>query len=461
MAGPTADSTGYQAQTLQEILEEVQGLARRAPEDGGFGPGVAVGSTSALGHILLIVSELGVLLQQAEQSNWDALDANNASGVNLDRIFQGWLGAATRNLSTKAEGSIAYASSAAATVPSGSIFRQSDTGTRAVTTAAGTTANPGAWANGTAYSVEDLRTNSGNVYICTTAGTSAGAGGPTGTGDGIADNTCVWSYVGSGGFAALIAAEAENKGLFSPTAASFDEAVTTIANVTGVKNGAAWTPGTDEETDSAYRTRGVGARDGVGGGSPSAIYRVCSALDFVSEVLVRDNKTNAVDALGDPGHSVHIIFVSPLTFTAAQETSLVSAIANVVPAGIQMVGAEQFDLTLSTGQVLAAEIRWDFATQVRVYATATMTTDADLYPANGDTLVSTAITSRVYAGGEDVRPNQIEADITEAVPGVIDVSVALDTAPAPAVRQVISISDLQVCGTGGANGIQTADVTVV
>lgn len=52
-----------------------------------------------------------------------------------------------------------------------------------------------AWAISTAYVVGQMRKNGGNVYVCTTGGTSAGAGGPSGTGTGIADNTVVWDYV--------------------------------------------------------------------------------------------------------------------------------------------------------------------------------------------------------------------------------------------------------------------------
>lgn len=52
-----------------------------------------------------------------------------------------------------------------------------------------------AWAITTAYLVDDVRANGGNVYICTTAGTSAGAGGPSGTGTGIVDGTAVWNYL--------------------------------------------------------------------------------------------------------------------------------------------------------------------------------------------------------------------------------------------------------------------------
>jgi len=53
-----------------------------------------------------------------------------------------------------------------------------------------------AWQASTAYYVGDRVTNdTGKTYKCTTAGISDSSGGPTGTGSGITDNTCVWAYV--------------------------------------------------------------------------------------------------------------------------------------------------------------------------------------------------------------------------------------------------------------------------
>jgi lysophospholipase L1-like esterase len=52
-----------------------------------------------------------------------------------------------------------------------------------------------AWAPNTAYTVGTYVQNGGNVYKCTTAGTSASSGGPSGTGTSITDGTAVWSYV--------------------------------------------------------------------------------------------------------------------------------------------------------------------------------------------------------------------------------------------------------------------------
>jgi len=53
-----------------------------------------------------------------------------------------------------------------------------------------------AWAGSTAYDVGYYVTNDTNhLYICTTAGTSAASGGPTGTGSGITDGDAEWDYV--------------------------------------------------------------------------------------------------------------------------------------------------------------------------------------------------------------------------------------------------------------------------
>jgi hypothetical protein len=58
--------------------------------------------------------------------------------------------------------------------------------------------NATAWAATTAYALDAMVENdTGKVYVCRTAGTSAGAGGPTGTTTGITDNTVTWDYIGT------------------------------------------------------------------------------------------------------------------------------------------------------------------------------------------------------------------------------------------------------------------------
>lgn len=56
---------------------------------------------------------------------------------------------------------------------------------------------PAAWIAATAYAAGAAVRNSGNLYVCTSAGTSAASGGPSGTGSAITDDTAVWKHVAS------------------------------------------------------------------------------------------------------------------------------------------------------------------------------------------------------------------------------------------------------------------------
>jgi hypothetical protein len=52
-----------------------------------------------------------------------------------------------------------------------------------------------AWVASVSVIIGEHRTNGGNLYRCTTAGTTASSGGPTGTGSSVTDGTAVWAYV--------------------------------------------------------------------------------------------------------------------------------------------------------------------------------------------------------------------------------------------------------------------------
>lgn len=69
-----------------------------------------------------------------------------------------------------------------------------------------------AWAQSTAYAVNAQVTANGNVYVCTTAGTSAAAGtGPATTTSGITDGTAVWSFLSTAGSISFI--QVRNQGV--------------------------------------------------------------------------------------------------------------------------------------------------------------------------------------------------------------------------------------------------------
>ncbi len=55
-------------------------------------------------------------------------------------------------------------------------------------------ADVAAWQASHAYTSGTYVSNGGQVYKCTTSGTSASSGGPSGTGSSISDNTAVWAW---------------------------------------------------------------------------------------------------------------------------------------------------------------------------------------------------------------------------------------------------------------------------
>ena len=50
------------------------------------------------------------------------------------------------------------------------------------------------WVASSAYSIGDRVVNGGNQYRCTASGTSAGSGGPSGTGASIVDGGATWAF---------------------------------------------------------------------------------------------------------------------------------------------------------------------------------------------------------------------------------------------------------------------------
>ena len=93
-------------------------------------------------------------------------------------------------------GTLAFTSSTFTTAAAGTV-----TFARALNTTPAGVIDLGAssvWLPSTTVVVDQMCTNGGNLYICTTAGTTAASGGPTGTGTSITDGTAVWSYVQPG-----------------------------------------------------------------------------------------------------------------------------------------------------------------------------------------------------------------------------------------------------------------------
>lgn len=170
---------------------------------------------------------------------------------------QGALFGVTRNAPEFAAGDVIVWGTNATAIPSGSVLVRADA-TEYTTDALATIATLTAWAALTAYTVGQLRRNGGIIYQVITAGTSAGAGGPTGTDADITDGTVHWSHVATGTAAVVVAVTASvaaedgnadsgvSLAFESPIAGANSDTTVAIAGLTG---------GADEESDDEYRIR--------------------------------------------------------------------------------------------------------------------------------------------------------------------------------------------------------------
>lgn len=85
------------------------------------------------------------------------------------------------------------------------------------------------WAPATVYANGDKVVNGPNTYVVTAAGTSAGSGGPTGTGTGITDNSVTWNFLATFSATAIGTSLADQHNGFSALPANF-AAITTWKN---------------------------------------------------------------------------------------------------------------------------------------------------------------------------------------------------------------------------------------
>jgi hypothetical protein len=155
----------------------------------------------------------------------------------------------------------------------------------------------GAWTAATTYAVGCTVTNGTSpkrLYVCTTGGASAGAGGPSGTGTGIVDNVARWSYVAD--FSAPIGLALTDQQLYTTTPANFAQAVVWKSRLWFVEKDSSrgwYMPvnslfGTASSTDFGVRMRAGGALVGLynwsydaGNGLDSLLVGISASGDVV------------------------------------------------------------------------------------------------------------------------------------------------------------------------------------
>lgn len=427
-------ATGFVKKTLEDIKSELEASLRAS-----LGDGINLLSTSVFGQLVGIMAD-------RESEIWDlaaevyASQYPSASGQSLDNV--GSLTGVVRLEASGTQVDVQLTGTPTTVIGVGKVV-SNDQGVRFALDEAVTIVAAAAWAISTSYSVGDLVTNDSNIYVCTTSGTSAGAGGPTGTGDGIADNTVVWNFVGDGTGTVSGEFTAEETGPLTCPTGSIDTEdskgaiETPVAGWDDARNLEDGTVGRDIETDEEFRLRREQLLSSTGNATLDALIDNIAEVDDVTQSIAFENTTDATDSYGLPPHSFQCIV------QGGDDQDIWDTIWETKAAGIESYGSESGTVVDSIGN--SHTVNFDRPTQKTIHVIVELTKDSN-YPANGDDQVKAAIVAfgETFLIGDDVITSQLY-DSVFSVSGVVDVTkiwISFTDPPTGAANLVLDRDEL-------------------
>lgn len=430
-------STGFVPKPYTAVLSDIEADFRAS-----FGESIDLTPQSALGQIAGIIAERVSEVWDASQAVYNAFVPDSATGAALDALAA--ITGTLRLPATKSTVTLFCTGTAGTALAVGRQASVDDTEALFETTEAEVIVAATPWAINTAYVVGDVRSNGARIYRCTIAGTSAGAGGPSGTGTAITDNTVTWRYMGDGAGYVEVDAECTVTGVIAGLAYTVATIETPVSGWSNVTNVADAVPGRDIESDADLRLRREGDLQATGGGAVEQIREAVAAVEDVTEVTVYENATDAtVDSI--PPHAVEVLVLGGVA------DDLRAAIFAAVAAGIATYGTTSGTVVDSMG--ISHTVKFTRPTEVPIYFVVTLTKDPDEYPSDGDAQVKAAMKTYgdTFRTGWDVRSTAFVAQIF-TIPGVLDVTACyLGTAPAPGTAATVVTTARQLATFATAN----------
>lgn len=432
--GLTTD--GLIVKTLAVIREELSDRLKAK-----FGVSVKSDSDRAiLGQMVAIISEAAALVWEQLETVNSSMDPDKASGAALDALCT--LTGTFRPPAEFSTVTLTLTGMTGEVVPEGSQAETESTGVRFETMEDATFAAATAWTALTGYSIGDIVTNGGNIYYCTDAGTSAGAGGPTGTSDTITDATVEWAWLGAGDGYVDVVAQALETGALTAIAGDLNTITTPVFGWEGCVNILDATEGRDLASDEELRMIREAELAGIGNTPIDALRADLLGLsDDIVAVTVFVNNTDTTNSDGMPPHSVECLIRPKDPAPAGFDQMIYDALLQNVAAGILTHG------TWTPGTAVDEQgtehtMMYSRPEEIEIYVIVDVTVDEDEYPTDGDDLIKQAIADwgDLQATGKNAVASGVSAQAF-TIDGVIDVtSVKIGTAPTPTLSVTIPIS---------------------
>lgn len=231
-----------------------------------------------------------------------------------------------------------------------------------------------------------------------------------------------------------------------------------VAGLDSTTNTGDATLGNDRETDADLRIRRVENITTAISGTVAAIENSIAELNNdtslpeLTTIKVVENDASATDAQGRPGKSFEA-YVYQDGGVTTRDSEITEAIWLAKPAGIETTttssGANTITGTYTDDNNFSHTVNWSRPEAVRMYASITLTTDSNVYPSDGDTLVTNAITTwgNNLGVGQDVIAHGTDSleSIISTVDGITDIVINVDRTTPPVGDANVVIDD----GSGG------------
>lgn len=222
---------------------------------------------------------------------------------------------------------------------------------------------------------------------------------------------------------AFTTAEAEFAGATKGPAGTINDPITP-QNVISVYNTEAIGVGREREEDHEARIRAAKSLAVSGSATYAAVLAAILNLSDVSTVLIEENETNAINALGLPPHSFEVILSAPDNDDVNQ--LIAKTIWDEKPLGIQTYGNTAVVYTDSTG--IDRTINFSRPSEIVAAVRVTYSLYSEETPTTG---IETTIRNTIVAygnsltSGTDIIPKRFYQDIYANTEGLEDVTVEM------------------------------------
>lgn len=428
-------STGFSPQPTTVIREEMN-----AELKGEFGQSIDLTDYTLLGFFVGILAERFGKLWSLIEAVYSSQDPDKATGAALDALCA--LTGTFRTPATASKATLTLCGNPTTNVAAGSRAAVETTGAEFTTDADAVIALLDDWQTTTAYVVGDRVTNSNRCYVCRTAGTSAGAGGPTTTDEDITDNGAHWRYLGEGTGAVDVASTCTVTGPTVAVAGDITEIKTPVSGWSSVRNLLDADTGTELGTDEATRLqRGIDLA-APGTSTEAAIRQALLDVEGVTAVRVFINNTDVADIYGVPPHGVECLV------QGGDDQAILDCILANVAAGIatHCSGSGAVTGTAVDSQGTSHTIKFSRPNLQDIWVEMDVEYDAAEFPSDGVAQIKSAIVAfgDAQACGKDAVNSSVAAQAFR-VAGVQDVQNCKVDVVSPAVAVRCVVGDRTLC----------------